>query len=250
MAVKDKAVKRTSLDFDKAKVLIVDDIESNRKLIADALEKSNLILHEAVSGQDAMDSVVQDKPDLILMDLRMPGMDGMTAAGLLRKNKKTRFIPIIALSASVKAKQKEEAPEVIFDDYLTKPIDVGELLEIVKKHLKYKETDEVPAGEKIPEPDAEISEEHRKKLPGLIIALENDFYPRYEVIISEKQIDPIKLFAQELLRLGETYSSEAVVAYAKQIVLYSKTFEVAKLMKTLSNFPALMKELKSLTVSK
>jgi hypothetical protein len=118
------------------------------------------------------------------------------------------------------------------------------MIGMIKKYLKYK-INELPEQEAdIPKPDTMISGEQKKLLPGLIRTLETYLLPKYEVVSREKQIDNIEIFGKELLAFGEANSIQMVIDHAKKICLYVSTFEIYKLLKTLNDFPELIKELK------
>ena len=109
--------------FDKAKVLIVDDVDTNLMVIRDYFDNSNLEIIEATNGKEAIQMVELHNPDVILMDLQMPIMDGKESARILKKDPKSSHIPIIILSATViKDEDRKENDLVIFDTSLQKPI--------------------------------------------------------------------------------------------------------------------------------
>jgi len=100
--IPDESFDLNNISFEKARVLVVDDIESNRTLIKEWLSKANLEIIEAEEGQQALLLASEYRPDIILMDIRMPVMDGYEATKQLKENPTTFKIPIVALTASVK----------------------------------------------------------------------------------------------------------------------------------------------------
>jgi len=113
------------------KILVVDDEENIRKLV-----KYNLILDGfevvlAVDGKDGLDKAFSEKPDLILLDIMMPELDGLEVCSRLKKNPETRDIPIFMLSAKGQMQDLEDAYEMGADNYITKPFDVEKLSEII-----------------------------------------------------------------------------------------------------------------------
>jgi two-component system, cell cycle response regulator DivK len=104
-------------------VLIVDDNEKNRKLARDVLRAAGLRTIEAARGDEAIAAAARDRPDVILLDLRLPDMDGTDVARGLRAGEGTRRIPVVALTASPHA-GGERLLAAGFDGYLQKPIDV------------------------------------------------------------------------------------------------------------------------------
>ena len=118
------------------RILIVDDDALNIKLVKDILAANNYSYLEAVNGQEAIEIALKQKPDLILMDLEMPVMDGMSAIKILKTKEDTKSIPIIALTAFAMEGDKERVLLAGADDYLTKPIKIKILLETVRKYIE------------------------------------------------------------------------------------------------------------------
>ncbi|MFK5914838.1 MAG: response regulator [Woeseiaceae bacterium] len=110
------------------KILLVEDNEDNRDMLSRRLERKDFIVSQAVDGQDGLDKVKSEKPDLILMDMSLPVMDGWEATKAIKANPETKNIPIIALTAHAMSCDKEKALEAGCDDYDTKPVDFQRLL--------------------------------------------------------------------------------------------------------------------------
>ncbi len=118
----------------KKKILVVDDAEFNRDLIVQLLGDEYEVL-EAVDGGEGVSRAEQEKPDLILMDLGMPVMDGWEATRKIKANSELRHIPIIAVTSHAMVGDEIQAREAGCDDYVPKPIDENELIRKIKKFL-------------------------------------------------------------------------------------------------------------------
>jgi len=118
----------------KKKILVVDDAEFNRDLIVQLLGDEYEVL-EAVDGGEGVRRAEQEKPDLILMDLGMPVMDGWEATRKIKANSELRHIPIIAVTSHAMLGDEIQAREAGCDDYVPKPIDENELIRKIKKFL-------------------------------------------------------------------------------------------------------------------
>ena len=118
-----------------ASILIVDDVQTNRDLASEILELEDYTVIQAADGQEAIEQAGEHLPDLILMDVRMPVMDGITATRTLKANDATRHIPILALTASVMVGDRERVLAEGFDGFITKPIDFNELLTAISAAL-------------------------------------------------------------------------------------------------------------------
>ena len=115
-------------------ILVVDDTEFNRDLVVQLLEDDyDVIIAE--NGAQALEKTAAQRPDLILMDLGMPVMDGWEASRLLKANDDLRHIPIIAVTSHAMVGDEIEARKAGCDDYLPKPIDEDLLITKIKKHL-------------------------------------------------------------------------------------------------------------------
>lgn len=106
-----------------AKILVVEDTENNRIIIERRLKKKDHDVHLREDAEQGVAAAAEIKPDVILMDVGLPGMDGWTAARQLKDNPATAGIPIIALTAHAMAGDREKALAAGCDDYETKPID-------------------------------------------------------------------------------------------------------------------------------
>lgn len=117
------------------KVLVVEDVDFNRDLVVQLLEDKYHVI-EAVNGQEGVELAERERPELILMDLSLPVMDGWEATRRLKANDDLRSIPVIALTAHAMAGDKEKALAAGCDDYLVKPLDEDELMAKIAKYLE------------------------------------------------------------------------------------------------------------------
>ncbi|PLX17351.1 MAG: hypothetical protein C0599_13770 [Salinivirgaceae bacterium] len=127
-----------NIHFEKATILIVDDIEKNRNIIKESFQKTQITVHSAENGKVALDKMNQTNYDLVLMDIRMPVMDGYEATKFIKENKKLKHIPVVALTASGMTDDLEKISTYNFDGLLIKPVYIRELFAELAKHLKTK----------------------------------------------------------------------------------------------------------------
>jgi CheY-like chemotaxis protein len=111
------------------KLLLVEDNEMNRDMLSRRLERKGFTVITAVDGEEGVAKANAEKPDLILMDMSLPVMDGWEATRRIKAADQTRTIPIIALTAHAMAGDREKALEAGADDYDTKPVEMPRLLE-------------------------------------------------------------------------------------------------------------------------
>ena len=118
-----------------AKILIVEDNEMNRDMLSRRLERKGFEVVMAEDGQKGVDMSKSEDPDLILMDLSLPVMDGWQATSAIKENEETKEIPIIVLTAHAMAGDREKALDAGADEYDTKPIEFKRLLGKIKEFI-------------------------------------------------------------------------------------------------------------------
>lgn len=116
-------------------ILIVEDHEKNRKLVRDVLQHQGYRTLEAETAEEGIRLAQESRPALILMDVQLPGIDGITALGQLRADPRTSATPVIAVTASAMIHDRQKIMAAGFDGYQTKPIGVKEFLAAVRELL-------------------------------------------------------------------------------------------------------------------
>jgi two-component system cell cycle response regulator DivK len=119
-----------------ARILLVEDNEMNRDMLSRRLIRNGYEVSLAMDGQQGVDMALSERPDLILMDMSLPVIDGWEATRRIKANDATRRIPVIALTAHAMAGDREKAMEVGCDDYDTKPVEITRLLGKIAALLK------------------------------------------------------------------------------------------------------------------
>jgi two-component system cell cycle response regulator DivK len=117
------------------RILVVEDNERNLKLVRDVLRFAGYDVLEARSGEQGVALAGECAPDLVLMDLQLPSMDGTQALRLLRQNPRTREVPVVAVTAFAMKEDRDRALQAGFDGYLEKPISVRSLPDQVRGFL-------------------------------------------------------------------------------------------------------------------
>ena len=117
-------------------ILIVEDNEKNLKLVRDVLQVKGYATIEAGTAEDGIRLAREQMPDLVLMDIQLPGMNGIEALKVLRADPATASIPAIAVTASVMQQDRNQITQAGFDGYLGKPLNLKEFLDAVKAMLE------------------------------------------------------------------------------------------------------------------
>jgi len=117
-----------------ARILVVEDNERNMKLFRDVLQARGYRTLEATTGGQAVEVATEHGPDLVLMDVQLPDIDGVEALRRLRANARTESIPVLALTAQAMQGDRERFLAAGFDGYISKPVDIVDLVDTVNRH--------------------------------------------------------------------------------------------------------------------
>ena len=119
-----------------AKILLVEDNEKNMKLFRDVLRAAGYETLEATTGGQALKLAVEHDPDLVLLDVGLPDIDGVAVLGRLRTEDRTASIPVLALTAQAMTGDRERFLAAGFDGYVSKPVNIVALVETVREHCR------------------------------------------------------------------------------------------------------------------
>ncbi len=117
------------------KILIVEDNEKNMKLVRDVLQFKGYTTLEAETGMDGVSQAIEHRPDLILMDIQLPDIDGIEALRLIRQNRALDTVPVLAVSASVMPDDRQKIVTSGFDAFISKPINIKQFIETVQRFV-------------------------------------------------------------------------------------------------------------------
>ena len=229
---------KQQLRFFPAKVLIVDDIADNRSLLKECFSATELAVVEVENGLEAVNAVKQGQFDVVLMDIRMPVMDGYQAAETIKGFTK---LPIVALTASVMEDEDGSAKSVHFDGYLRKPVLKADLMTVLMRFLPYSAIDdEIDAPEQL----LVLSKEEKNALPSVITELEK-LAKTCGQIAKNNNMSEIKKFADDVLAIGGQNGVAMVKDYGSQLQVDIDGFDIVAIKQSLSAFPKLLTQLKA-----
>ncbi|MCL4378573.1 MAG: response regulator [Actinobacteria bacterium] len=235
------------IKFNNQKVLVADDIESNRLLLKEILNIYGLRFFEAANGKEAINLASSEHPDIILMDLRMPVMDGYEAIKIIKNDPGLKNIPIIILTASAMKFKEEEIKKLSCEGYIRKPVGREDLITELKKFLKFKEEVETKGKEN----EESINEETltndfvfkdtdiqklKEKFPDLYNKLKNEILSRLMKLKRELILNDIEDFAGEIISMGKEYELPTLVIWGNKILDQASNFDMDNLLKNLDLF--------------
>lgn len=231
--------KSQEIVFNNQLIFIADDIELNRSLIKGYLDKLNLILAEAENGREVVKLAERSKPDLILMDINMPYLNGNETLKKLKSIDEFKNIPVIAMSSSDSSESDDEVIAHGFDDNLKKPIIKSNLMACLLKYLSTEATK--GKDEKKKYFDDIESEEDVKKVSN---AITQDVREHWEKIRKSSIIDEIKEFAVLIEKIGNEIAIESIILYGKELKSQAEDFDFEKFPDTLQQFSILIDKIK------
>ncbi|MGF7138069.1 PAS domain S-box-containing protein [Roseimarinus sediminis] len=227
------------MNFAPAKILIVDDVEHNRFLVKAYLSRYSFELLEAENGKIAIDMVRKLNPDLVLMDVRMPVMDGFEATKILKSDPKTRSIPVIALTAST-LQNEVDAIKYIFDEFMHKPVKKNEIIAMLKKFLQFSDNAELKNNKQsqvaLDDPEPTVS---TTKVDSKIIEI---FSALFAVEIAEQKLFMLFDNLSDMANRIHQFASENQVAElertAKTLKKYIDAFDFENVQNCLNEIEA------------
>ncbi len=242
-------------NFDKAAILIADDIMNNRTLLKDYLKDYGFDFIEAENGLEACNLARRRRPNLILMDIKMPVMDGREAVQKIKSSSETGDIPIVAVTAAA-MKVDEKEINSLCDGYLRKPVRKEELVAELARFLKHSVRKSVSGHSDLSQsevksepppykPDAETI----KKIPRLIQISETEFMARWEEISDVPVMEEVRQFAVDLNRIGLEYGFSPFAEYGERLAGCVEIYDIEGMKRKIEEFPALIKQTKSVDSS-
>ncbi len=231
--------------FVRKRVLLVDDSEINRRYVKDNLLDCGVIVKEAVNGAEALELAGSFGPDIILLDIMMPVMDGYEAIVKLRSNPQTAEVPVLALTALAMREDIERINSSGFDDFLIKPFHVEELYDKMRSLLLT-----IGSG-KHDRPGQTYDDIHSEKNYLIALAealgrIEQHYLPLWHQANDLKEFNSIRAFAVAIHNVGQELDIRLLVDYGDKLILYCDNYDIEKINSSLIAFPQYIKKMKEI----
>jgi len=238
--INEKGILPTSgIKFRNPVLLITEDMLSNRLVIKGYLEKLNITIIEAENGEECLHAIRTQRPDLILMDLHMPVMDGYAAIDIIKSDDALKDIPLIALSASGMKDQKDSI-RMIADDFLLKPIYKEVLIAKLMKYLPYEKTSsQAEQQDLIPNEEPVKVKSTQNLSPDNKAAMIHAFMPSISIQLNTLNIDEIIGLVEKIKEYNKEIQNNEISEYCTLLSKSIKSFNILKikdLLKQLSSF--------------
>ncbi|BCG64604.1 MAG: two-component system, NarL family, sensor histidine kinase EvgS [Methyloprofundus sp.] len=230
-----------AISFLPSKILIVDDVADNRELLLANFADTQLKTTQATNGQEAINLAKQQQFELILMDIRMPVLNGYQAAEQIKQFTNT---PIIALTASVMQDEFERIRSSNFDGYLRKPVLKADLNAELSKFLPFTETSLTEQSLT----EAQLSHTEKALLPQVLSQL-TALNTHCNSISKRNNIAEIQEFANSIQEIAQQHPMPLLPNYAEQLLSNIDCFDIAAIKCSLQEFPLLIEQLENLNAN-
>jgi len=227
---KDDESTTTSFSFRKATVLIVDDISNNRELIEQNFKNTAIDFLTATNGQEAIEIALEEDVDLVLMDIRMPVMDGYKASKLIKEQKPK--LPIVALTASVMKDEFDNEKSKNFDAYLRKPILKKNLFNELANFLDFEEETQI----KQTKQELKLSQKTEENREIILKHLKEELLQQQQKVLKSNNINETQIFADKLSKLALKYEIGFLEEYATSLKDAVEIFDIMGIKKLLLGY--------------
>ncbi len=230
------------------KMLVADDLKVNRDLIREMFRGLDITIIEAEDGLAAVKLARSHMPDLVLMDIKMPVMNGYEAIEELRKDGTTRSIPVVALTATGILEERDRILSAGFDSFLMRPFQWSEFRSVVSRFVGR------PSGH-IPDTPEGLSDGGERTMPAgltaerfleVLDALKQDLMSEWQTAKQRQHMPDIESFAARIRDLGGHSSIGCLIRYGEELLFHVDGFDIDKITATLENYPALVAEVETL----
>ncbi len=232
-----------NLEFEPATLLCVDDTESNRLLILEHFEGTEVRVINAHNGQDALLLAKEHRPDIILMDIKMPVMGGYEATKILKSDDVLNQVPVIALTAAYTTNEGDMIKKHGFDGYLRKPISRASLFQEICRFVKFKQVEQNDTG--LDSLAQAFSSKTLLELPSILQYIDDELMPQWESFQKTQPVKTVRQFGEQIKELGNTHDIDILAKFGEDLLGYANNFDIDNMLTTLHLFPELKQTLQA-----
>jgi polar amino acid transport system substrate-binding protein/two-component system sensor histidine kinase EvgS len=233
-------------EFTGGKILVADDEEMNRSLIKVCFENTSVTVLEATNGNETIDMARKHKPDIVMMDIKMPGLDGLEASRIIKKESGLKDIKIIAFSASNIFDRLEKDEIGLFYGLISKPVLLDEMFELVSKILPNRIKEKKPSALK--NEVADINDYYDEDLEHILTSHGSELETlkqKWQKVYSTNSMNKILEFANEIKELSVKYNLPKLQNYAAKINEAGQNFDILMVKQLLKYFPEILNLVKA-----
>lgn len=226
----------------ECKILIVDDVNFNIQVLKRLISSDHVTYFEANEGQQALDILMNEKPDIIFMDIRMPGLNGYATTEIIKADERLKDIPVVAFTASTMSEEIEMIDN-LFDHFLQKPVFKKDVMEVLTKFLSDKF--EILQDTVIENTSQVDYSECKGFTPELVTVFEDMFLPEWEKIKNDLIIFNIDDFYRRLADFSSEHDCLFLSQYCKELNMSLQSFDIEEIRIKINEFPKLIERLKN-----
>ncbi len=234
-------------DFAPATLLVVDDNQTNRALMAGIFEKTHHQVVFAHNGSEALEYLKTARPDVVLLDIRMPVMDGRTALAEIRKQASLVSLPVIAVTASSKAGEERE-PQNQFSGYIRKPFSRQTLFLALAEFLQNASSGNGHEYQSLGEPPKSVpitSPEQAAQWQELALELRRQEATEWPTLRESLAVNETRAFAHKLFLLGQGVQCGPLATYAAALTTFADAYAISQMEHHLGAFPKLVESIET-----
>ncbi|MBK7866826.1 MAG: response regulator [Ignavibacteriales bacterium] len=237
-------VNKPFFTFRHKKILIVDDVPTNCGMLAELFKPTDSEIIFAANGVEAIEKTNEFYPDLIIMDIRMPVLDGNKAAEIIKSDPKTSSIPIVAITAS--ALKEDLEPEYLqyFAGYIIKPVDIFYLISLANKLIGSEpESDKLDASGTT-DSDSQLRFTQNVSVEDFNAMIAMKVYPHHEKAVKTKLLSDVISFSEEIMELYKYCGAKVLENFSDELKFAANSFDIETINKCLNIFPTILEDVK------
>ena len=237
-------VNKPFFTFNQKKILIVDDVPTNCEMLAELFKPTGSEIIFAANGIEAIERTGGFLPDLIIMDIRMPVLDGNKAAEIIKKDPKTASIPIIAITAS--ALKEDLEPEYLqyFAGYIIKPVDIFYLISLSNRLIGSELESDQMESVGTPDNDSQLRFTEKVSVEDFNAMIALKVYPHHEKAVKTKLLSDVISFAEEIMELYKYCGAKVLENFSDELKFAANSFDIETINKCLNLFPVILEDVK------
>lgn len=233
---------KQKLVLNPCKILIVDDVNYNIEVLKRLIDSEQVTFLEAVDGEQSLDILKTEIPDIIFMDIRMPGMSGYSVTEIIKKDSQLCKIPVVAFTASTMEDEKDRI-DGLFDAFLQKPVFKKDVQDVLTRFLPHQF--EIQEKTEIEKNASAISDNCLESLPEVLQTLENIYMKEWEKIKDDLILYDIKDFNKRLSDFAAENECKTLSQYCQELNFGLQSFDIEMIKNKIAEFPWTISKLSS-----
>lgn len=237
-------VNKPFFTFKNKKILIVDDVSTNCEMLAELFKPTDSEIIFASNGIEAIEKTNEYFPDMIIMDIRMPRLDGNKAAQIIKSDPATSSIPIVAITAS--ALKEDLEPEYLqyFAGYIIKPVDIFYLIGLSNKLIGVELESDLSEETGTTRSDSELKFTEKVSVEDFNAVIAMNVYPYHEKAVKTKLLSDVISFAEEIMVLYKFCGAKVLENFSDELKFAANSFDIETINKCLDIFPVILEDIK------